>query len=194
MDILDDIVEWSCNIFDPCLGRTAADDLRDIALGLSSNNNNNNNYPNNNNYERLEDQVDLPDRMRMIPKFNIRPVDRTDVKIRLNGYYEIVEIMIKRLTEKDYVRVPFEPTNNPSYIQGIIDEWFYIQGDYIVASDALFENMELYYYNKNGKSSEWFKKHTEWIKFSNHTHINASDDQIKRPCGFKSFEHNDFSE
>ena len=180
MDILDGVVDYFnpiCNIFTACMERTAADDLRDIALGLSSNNN----------YERLEDQEDLPYRMRMIPKFNIRPVDRTDVKIRLNEYREIQEIMIKRLTDKDYVRVPFEPTHNPPYIQGIIDEWFFVQGDDIVASDALFENMELYYYDKNGKSSEWFKHNTEWIKFSNHTHINASDDQIKRPCGFKVF-------
>ena len=191
MDILDDVVnyvsELNCNIFNSCMGRTAADDLRDIAMGLSPDNNNNN-------YERFEDQEDLPYRMRMIPKFNIRPVDRTDVKIRLNSDHEIIEIMIKRLTEKDYIRVPFEPTYNPPYIQGIIDEWFFVQGDDIVASDALFENMELYYYNKNGKSSEWFKRHTEWIKFSNHTHINASDDQIKRPCGFKSFETYDLEE
>ena len=181
MDIYDDMIDYLnrsgiCDIFTSCIPRTPGDDLRDIARRLI-----------NDNYNRLEDEENIPYRMRMIPRFNISPVDRTDVKIQLGRYQNIKEIMIKRLTEKDYIRVPFETTQNPPYIQGIIDEWFIVRGEEIVANDALFENMELYYYNKNGKSAEWFERHTEWIKFSNHTHINASDDQIKRPCGFKAF-------
>ena len=152
--------------------RTASDDLRDIANSLLSENDFD--MPLLNTYEYNK------------PKYELTTSDIfskiIDIKIRIDKSRKLTDIMVKYIYERRYVRVPFEPVNNPDYIQNIIDNWFTIYDNEIYAKSELFDELEIYYRNtKRNRNTYWFEKKAEWIKFS-------YSDSNMRPCGFKRFQ------
>ncbi len=142
--------------------RTPGDDLREIAEAMKN--------------EELEMK-------------EISPItEPTTIKIRLGFDTEIVQIMF-RDSDNNYITIPFGKgkiyfINQYTNLQNIVDKWF-IENDYnLLANKSLFDQLESYYKNsKNKRSSIWFQKRTEWIKFNL-----KNGDMI--PCGFKRFRQN----
>ncbi len=154
------------------IGRTSADDLRDIANALA-----------NNNATEISEMNYLPPSPISKSSDNIETsINNIDVKIRINKDHIIEQIMVKYLASKKYVNVPFEASQNPNYIQSIIDTYFVINGESIITKPILFDELEQYYHDtrKQTRPTSWFKERAGWIKFS-------SDNHQMKPCGFKRY-------
>jgi hypothetical protein len=150
--------------------RTPADDLKDIANALVA-----------------DTREDIPPIisnhiLETVPVSFDSVTRATDIKVKLDKEQKIRQITVKYIGNNRYVTVPFENTRNPSYIQNVIDKWFVIEDNSIRAKSDLFFELEKYYKTnrKNNRTSSWFEKRTEWIKFS-------YNDNNMKPCGFKKF-------
>ena len=112
---------------------------------------------------------------------DLRQIANQTISIKIQIRDRIVQTISINYGNIDnrYIDIPFEIKENPEAVQQIIDRWFKIDGNTIVAKRDLFIAISEYYKeSRKVKSTEWFSQNTEWIKFK---YING----IFTPCEFK---------
>jgi len=114
-----------------------------------------------------------------------------EVKVELGLNKNITKILIKKSGNRDYIQVPFEATQNPVYIQNIIDTWFdnHTCMDYhdktILAKPSLYVALYKRYQNsRRSQNPTWYSTHVEWLKFK------CVNDTMT-PVGYKVFKNMD---
>jgi hypothetical protein len=129
------------------LDRNPSEDLRDIAESLN---------------QRIT--RDIPETVKMESEPMEWKGTDTQVKVRISwGYGYIEQIAVKYKYADKYIDVDFSNSDNPIYIQNIIDNWFDLD---LKVKDTAFQALEKYYKNhRKSRTVDWFKVRAEWIKF-----------------------------